>query len=81
MFKDSYFSHQSNKINLIILFKDFYYSHQSIKINLNILFKDSYWIANGFIWDWLLLPVLPLGEVLKQDVATSAGGSGQLFPI
>jgi hypothetical protein len=53
-----------------------------IKIKLNIiLLKDSYWIANGFIWDWLLLPVLPLGEVLKQDVATSAGGSGQLFLI
>ncbi len=40
--------------------------------------QDSYWVANGFIWDWLLLPALPLAEVLKQDVATSSSGSGPI---
>ena len=31
----------------------------------------SYWIANTFIWSWLLLPVLPLGDLIKQDVASA----------
>jgi hypothetical protein len=42
------------------------------------MLQDSYWLANSFIWDWLLLPILPLTEVLKQDVATLAGGSGPI---
>lgn len=33
--------------------------------------QDSYWVANTFIWSWLLLPALPLGDVIKQDVANS----------
>ena len=27
-------------------------------------------MANNFIWGWLLLPVLQLGELIKQEVAT-----------
>ena len=30
----------------------------------------SYWMANTFVWSWLLLPILPLGDLVKQDVAT-----------
>ena len=30
-----------------------------------------YWIANTFIWSWLLLPILPLSDLLKQDIASS----------
>jgi Na+-driven multidrug efflux pump len=29
----------------------------------------TYWVANSFIWVWLLLPVLQLGELIKQEVA------------
>ena len=29
-----------------------------------------YWVANGFIWGWLLLPVTQLGELIKQEIAT-----------
>ena len=32
--------------------------------------QGTYWVANNFIWGWLLLPVLQLGELIKQDVAT-----------
>jgi FtsH-binding integral membrane protein len=28
-------------------------------------------VANTFIWNWLLLPALPLAEVLKQDVSAA----------
>jgi len=32
--------------------------------------QGTYWVANNFIWGWLLLPVLQLGELVKQEVAT-----------
>jgi Na+-driven multidrug efflux pump len=31
--------------------------------------QGTYWVANSFIWGWLLLPVLQLGELIKQEVA------------
>ena len=32
--------------------------------------QGTYWVANSFIWGWLLLPVIQLGELIKQEVAT-----------
>ena len=32
--------------------------------------QGTYWVANSFIWGWLLLPVLQLGELIKQETAT-----------
>lgn len=32
--------------------------------------QGLYWVANNFIWGWLLLPILQLGELIKQEVAT-----------
>ncbi len=32
--------------------------------------QGTYWGANNFIWDWLLLPITQLGELIKQEVAT-----------
>ena len=31
--------------------------------------QGTYWVANNFIWGWLLLPVMQLGELIKQEVA------------
>lgn len=33
--------------------------------------QGTYWVANGFIWGWLLLPLFPLVDVLKRDVAST----------
>ena len=33
--------------------------------------QGTYWVANNFIWGWLLLPVLQLGELIKQEIATN----------
>lgn len=33
--------------------------------------QGTYWVANNFIWGWLLLPVIQLGELIKQEVATN----------
>lgn len=32
--------------------------------------QGTYWVANNFIWGWMLLPVIQLGELIKQEVAT-----------
>ena len=31
--------------------------------------QETYWVANNFIWGWLLLPVLQLGELIKEETA------------
>ncbi|MBQ9513935.1 MAG: MATE family efflux transporter [Clostridia bacterium] len=31
--------------------------------------QGTYWVANNFIWGWLLLPILQLGELIKKDCA------------
>ncbi len=33
--------------------------------------QGVYWVANSFIWGWLLLPVTQLAELIKQDAATA----------
>ena len=33
--------------------------------------QGTYWVANNFIWGWLLLPVLQLGELIKEETAES----------
>ena len=30
--------------------------------------QGNYWIANNFIWQWLLLPTLALGDLVKQEI-------------
>lgn len=32
--------------------------------------QGIFWMANNFIWCWLLLPILQLGELIKQEVST-----------
>ena len=29
--------------------------------------QGTFWVANNFIWGWLLLPVMQLGELIKSD--------------
>ena len=31
--------------------------------------QGTYWVANNFIWGWLLLPITQLAELIKQEVA------------
>ena len=32
--------------------------------------QGTYWVANNFIWGWLLLPVNQLAELIKQEIST-----------
>jgi len=29
--------------------------------------QETFWVANNFIWGWLLLPILQLGQLIKRD--------------
>ena len=31
----------------------------------------TYWVANNFIWGWMLLPIIQLGELIKQETSTN----------
>ena len=33
--------------------------------------QGTYWVANNFIWGWLLLPILQLGDLIKEETAES----------
>ena len=33
--------------------------------------QGTYWVANNFIWGWMLLPILQLGELIKQETSSN----------
>ena len=37
---------------------------------INFVLKD--WLANSFIWTWLVLPIAPLADLLKRDSSGAA---------
>ena len=39
--------------------------------------QGTYWVANNFIWGWLLLPIIQLGVLIKQEVATNKDNVGK----
>lgn len=47
-----------------------------IKLINEVQQAGPFWIANQFIWGWLLLPILALGSLIKQDASTSEGMLG-----
>lgn len=34
--------------------------------------QGTYWVANNFIWGWMLLPIIQLGELIKQETAVDS---------
>jgi Na+-driven multidrug efflux pump len=43
--------------------------------------QGTFWVTNNFIWGWLLLPVLSLGELIKRDCAEDSDNiSGKYDP-
>ncbi len=31
--------------------------------------QGTFWVTNGFIWGWMLLPILTLGELIKKETS------------
>jgi Na+-driven multidrug efflux pump len=42
--------------------------------------QGTFWVANNFIWGWLLLPILALGELIKRDTAESPESIDRQLP-
>lgn len=42
--------------------------------------QGAFWVANNFIWGWLLLPTLALGELIKRDTAEEARSIKRTMP-
>ena len=40
-----------------------------------------YWVANTFIWNWLLLPIIPLSDLIKQDFGSNINTKVMLNPL
>lgn len=42
--------------------------------------QGTYWVANNFIWGWMLLPIIQLGELIKQETAKDKNAVGKNTP-
>lgn len=46
---------------------NFIYAVMVCKMVNMVAEQDNYWIANNFIWGWLLIPITALSEVIRRD--------------
>ena len=51
------------------LIRNFVFMVMIIRMVNLVAEQGSYWVANNFIWQWLLLPALALHDLIKKDVA------------
>lgn len=42
--------------------------------------QGTFWVANNFIWGWLLLPILALGELIKRNTAEDSHSIKRTMP-
>ena len=42
--------------------------------------QGTYWVTNNFIWGWLLVPILALGELIKRDTAAREEAARTMTP-
>lgn len=42
--------------------------------------QGSFWVANSFIWGWLLLPIFALGELVKRNTGEAPERTRGLLP-
>lgn len=57
------------------LLKNAVYIIMILKMMNMVQESSTFWLANKFIWGWLLLPVIALGQLIKQDAASKGGVS------
>ena len=43
--------------------------------------QGTYWQANNFVWTWLLLPILQLGELIKEEVSSNKDNITSYFKL
>lgn len=52
---------------LQILVDNIVYALMVVKMVNLVAEQGNYWVANNFIWNWLLMPVLALNEVIRTN--------------
>jgi len=45
------------------------FSVMIIRLINEVAEQGNYWVTNNFIWGWLLIPVLALGDLVKKEIA------------
>jgi Na+-driven multidrug efflux pump len=55
------------------------YSLMILRLMNEVQEAGLFWVTNGFIWGWLLLPVLTLGTLMRQDAGNHDGKLGSRF--
>lgn len=46
---------------------NFIYAVMVVKMVNMVVEQGNYWVANNFIWGWLLIPITALAEVIRHD--------------
>lgn len=50
-----------------ILLDNLIYAIMIVKLINEVADQGTYWVANGFIWGWLLVPIISLSEIIKKE--------------
>ncbi|MCU4706905.1 hypothetical protein [Mycoplasma sp. CSL7503-lung] len=53
------------------LVRNLFFMFMVVKMVNMVGSAGDFWTANSFIWGWLLLPILQLGELIKAEVGTN----------
>lgn len=51
--------------------RNFAYMFMIVRMVNIVSEQGTYWVANNFIWGWLLLPIIQLQELIKQEISTN----------
>ena len=51
------------------LLRNLSFMYMVVKITNEVGEQGTYWVANNFIWNWLLLPFSAIGEVVRTEIS------------
>lgn len=63
------------------LVRNLFFSYMILKILNDVSGSGNYWITNGFIWSWLLVPILTLSNVIKSQGENDKKNIKQIFSV
>lgn len=70
-FKDKQFFKEWVRVGIFqagqIFLDNYIYAVMVVKMVNEVQQQGNYWIANGFIWGWLLVPSYALAEIIRRD--------------
>ncbi|MGL5591010.1 MAG: MATE family Na+-driven efflux transporter [Metamycoplasmataceae bacterium] len=61
--------------------RNLFFTFMVLKILNDVSGSGNYWVANSFVWSWLLIPVLALGDVIKVEGDSSKINLKQKFLV